>query len=203
MDPMILRAIERILAVAIGGLSICLGYRLFLAVPRQRDGSGSVKLPWNISVALARVGPGVFFALYGAVVVGYSLHGAIHMVERVEQGPNGQPVTLRESHALGAVAAAPGSGDSLAGRRLRGAGQVEFLNTLGQFLRQDIDPAERRAIQRQVTALKLAIMAPLWADDWGSESALRDWAEGQRQYPLPRESDAAAQFFRIGEEDSQ
>jgi hypothetical protein len=45
MDPITLRSLERILAVLIGGVSIVLGYRLFLAVPEQRDGSGTVRLP--------------------------------------------------------------------------------------------------------------------------------------------------------------
>ena len=77
MDPLILRSLERILSVAIGGLSIVLGYRLFLALPTQRDSEGSFKLPWNISVALTRVGPGVFFALFGAAVVALGLHSAV------------------------------------------------------------------------------------------------------------------------------
>ena len=39
-DPVLLRALERILAVAIGGMAIYFGYRMFLAVPDQRaDGS--------------------------------------------------------------------------------------------------------------------------------------------------------------------
>ena len=40
MDPISWRFIERILAVAIGGVSIYLGYRLFAQVPEQRDSDG-------------------------------------------------------------------------------------------------------------------------------------------------------------------
>jgi hypothetical protein len=40
-------------------MSILLGYRLFLALQQQRDSSGSVRLSWNISIALSRVGPGI------------------------------------------------------------------------------------------------------------------------------------------------
>jgi hypothetical protein len=37
MDLLQLRVIERVLAVIIGGMSIYLGYRLFIKVPRQKD----------------------------------------------------------------------------------------------------------------------------------------------------------------------
>src|SRR6266508_1579377 len=41
MDEVILRAIERLLAVVIGGLCVYLGYRLFLRIPEQKaDGKG-------------------------------------------------------------------------------------------------------------------------------------------------------------------
>jgi uncharacterized membrane protein YfcA len=67
-----LRLLERILSVVIGGLAIYLGYRLFLNVPEHRDSQGKVTLPWNTTVILSRVGPGVFFALFGAIVVSLS-----------------------------------------------------------------------------------------------------------------------------------
>ena len=55
------------------GSAIYLGYRLFRDVPQMTDSSGKVVLPWNVSVAVTRVGPGVFFALFGVVAVGTSL----------------------------------------------------------------------------------------------------------------------------------
>lgn len=212
MDPITLRAVERILAVAIGGIAICLGFRLFLAVPTQRDGSGSVKLPWNISVGLARVGPGVFFALFGALVVGYSLHGEIHMVYRPTTGvPMSSPpgtiaLPLAEVHGTGAVASVQTPSSTLAARRMNSASSVEFLNTLGRLLRSDLDEAQLRAVQTQTTALKLAVMQPLWGPDWGDASEFRDWVAPDASVPGPPQSktappqfEAAARFFRIGE----
>ena len=77
MDPLILtivtRAIERLLVVLAGGLAIYLGYRLFIAMPNAERGSGKVNLPGGVSIFLSRVGPGVFFSLFGAVVIGLSL----------------------------------------------------------------------------------------------------------------------------------
>jgi hypothetical protein len=37
MDEVILRAVERLLAVIIGGLSVYQGYRLFLCIPEQKE----------------------------------------------------------------------------------------------------------------------------------------------------------------------
>ena len=64
-----LRMIDRLLAVGIGGMSIYLGHRLFLALPAIRDASGEFHLPFDIRVILWRVGPGAFFALFGTAVV--------------------------------------------------------------------------------------------------------------------------------------
>ena len=48
MDLLQLRVIERVLAVVIGGLSIYLGYRLFVKLPKQKDSSGKVMLPGDL-----------------------------------------------------------------------------------------------------------------------------------------------------------
>lgn len=50
MDLLMLRVIERVLAVVIGGMSIYLGYRLFIKLPEQKDSSGKVVLPGGVSV---------------------------------------------------------------------------------------------------------------------------------------------------------
>lgn len=68
-----IRSFERILDTVIGGISIYLGYRLFLKLPEKTDSQGKVVLPGNISIYLSRVGPGVFFALFGAAVIALSL----------------------------------------------------------------------------------------------------------------------------------
>jgi hypothetical protein len=72
-----LRMIERLLAVGIGGMSIYLGYRLFLALPAIWDASGEFHLPLDIRVILWRVGPGAFFALFGTAVVALSLYASV------------------------------------------------------------------------------------------------------------------------------
>src|SRR5262245_7121886 len=79
MDLVSLRVLERVLAVLIGGMSIFLGYRLFIKLPRQKDSSGKVMLPGDISVFFSRIGPGVFFSLFGAAVVVVSLQQGLEL----------------------------------------------------------------------------------------------------------------------------
>ena len=54
--------------------------------------------------------------------------------------------------------------------------------------------AERPELERAVTAAKLALMEPLWAEDWGDVADFREWLE-KRGSP-PAGVQAAADFFR-------
>jgi hypothetical protein len=65
MELMHIRATERLLVVGTGALSIWLGYLLFRAVRATGESDAHIKLPGDVTVMLTRVGPGVFFALFG------------------------------------------------------------------------------------------------------------------------------------------
>ena len=54
MDLLYLRVIERVLAVLFGGLSIYLGYRLFIKLPEQKDSEGK---PQKVQVVNLLVTP--------------------------------------------------------------------------------------------------------------------------------------------------
>lgn len=71
----LLGASQRIIGVLIGGMLVYFGYRLFLSLPgkRGRDGgSGEFSLGRASMVKLSKVGPGVFFAIFGAGLIAYS-----------------------------------------------------------------------------------------------------------------------------------
>src|ERR1700737_1004028 len=57
-DPLLLRFIERLAAVLLGGMAIYLGYRLFQLVPESKESSGRGGLPWNGTVGVSKGGPG-------------------------------------------------------------------------------------------------------------------------------------------------
>lgn len=68
------RVIERLITVGFAGLSLVLGYRLFL-VTEQHNGELLAKTG-SYSLKMSRVAPGVFFAAFGCAVLSYSLFKA-------------------------------------------------------------------------------------------------------------------------------
>lgn len=74
-DPMVIavlfRSLERLLIMASGTLAIWLGYRLFDKVVSDTGSVAASRGEWSIK--LQRIGPGVFFALFGAAILGSSV----------------------------------------------------------------------------------------------------------------------------------
>lgn len=193
MDPSTLRALERILVVLASAMSIFLGYRLFLAIPRQQSGEGKLELPGGVSIFVTRVGPGVFFALFGAVVIAFSLHESITYAQedprsgaRITYSGIGQELAPREHEG--------GDADRLEVRL-----SLEFLNSLGALLREDLPPDDLVTVERRRRQIKLLLMSSVWDDDWGDWELFRLWAEGGALEPVPPQIAAAADYFRSGE----
>lgn len=67
----IFSSIERILIVLVAGMAMYLGYKLFQLSAQTESGLEGRYGSWHLR--LSKVGPGVFFALFGAVVLVYSL----------------------------------------------------------------------------------------------------------------------------------
>jgi|TARA_B100000315_G_C14516369_1_gene559357 hypothetical protein len=71
MDIEAIRAIERIVIVIFAGTSIVLGWHLFkIGVVSPQSGTLSGK---GFKVSLQKVGPGIFFSLYGSVILSVAL----------------------------------------------------------------------------------------------------------------------------------
>lgn len=71
MDLELLREVERILIACFGGMSLVLGWDLFRKGILDPSVGHFEKGEWRIS--LQKVGPGVFFALFGAAVLCFGL----------------------------------------------------------------------------------------------------------------------------------
>jgi len=184
MDPqsltILLGAFQRILSILIGGMLIYFGYRLFLSLPgkRGRDGgSGEFSLGGANKVKLSKVGPGVFFAIFGAGLIAYSF--AKPMKVNI---PGAAPSAQTSPAAQGAPNAA--SGFSYAGAisvpqtdedraRMRAETQHDIV-VLNRAL-ADTNASERPELERAVTKAKVSLMEPLWADDWGDIADFREW----------------------------
>lgn len=194
----LLRALERILAVLVGGISVYLGYRLFLKIPEQRGGEAKIEFPGNLSVYIARVGPGAFFALFGATIVGLAIFKGVTYYKESPNGDSEKPI-LAPSHTVYYGGLNPGERspeagqDELSRRRLEQAIGIEFLNTLTpETLARD------ETTRAHVTDIKLSLMELVWGPDWGSYDEFRIWAEAGASDPVPPLLRASVIYFRRG-----
>jgi hypothetical protein len=193
MDAIGLRGLERILAVLIGGLAIYLGYRLFARIPDNRDAEGKFTFPGGFSIWIARVGPGVFFALFGAAVVGLSFHYAVTY-------ENGQPRVQGPSvvRFWGAgTTASDADEDARTDARKLLRRDIAVLNTLPEQLASDLPAHDKANIERAIARIKLALMKPVWAEaeGWGTPENFERWQrEGDPADP-PKEIAEAVKYF--------
>jgi len=186
VDAITLRSIERIVAVVIGGVSIYLCYRLFLAMPERQEGEGKVLLPGGISIYMTRMGPGAFFALFGAIVVAISFHHAI----TYKESP-GIPLQSGEPSAVSRAYTGFGGADptqALQLSRLQMASDIKFLNTtLPQLLRKDLSKQNRTDVEILIPRLKLAMIKTVWGPDWGDFAKFKEWVESGATEPAPKD----------------
>lgn len=190
MDPLLLRFLERIAAVLVGGIAIYLGFRLFSRIPEQRDSAGKVALPWNTSIVMSRVGPGVFFALFGAIVVALALMRPLDVKE-----PAGG-----RSYSYGA-APALGNRDERADARISLRKQIAALNVIPGLLPADLPTHERAGVERELRRIKLRLMRPAWGDPeegFGAVEAFARWVEADERDAPPAGMEGALALYRYG-----
>ena len=187
MDPLLMRFIERILAVLAGGLAIWLGYRLFSSVPAQNDGKGTFKLPLNTSIVVTKVGPGVFFALFGAVTLCVALFKPLE-------------IETKDGSRVNYVTSVPAADKRADGRALLRR-EIATLNTIPGLLSPDLPPEERGDAARSLSRVKLLLLQPVWgepAEGFGSFSEFESWVDKGEPGPPPAHMDAALALYRYG-----
>ena len=185
MDPqslvIVLRMVERILGVVIGGLLIYFGYRLFLDVrgkSAREGGTGDFTLAGGNKLKLSKVGPGVFFALFGAGLIVFSLTRSVSLTTSGPATAGNPPAAKGAAAAVATVkfmgaTSVPETDDERLRRRAEVQSHIVALN-------KSVDRAgatERGELERAVTQGKVALMEPLWAEDWGDLADFREWLE--------------------------
>lgn len=205
MDPITLRAIERILVVLFGGLAIVLGYRLFLHVPERVEGAGKVTLPGGVSIFLTRLGPGAFFALFGATVIALSFRFTLSQstearVPALSSTGDSVPVSSYRNETTYFSQSSDLGEETLAMERAQLRGHLFLLNRLDDLLRSDLAPEQRADLESAIPRIKLAAMRSVWSDDWGDFARFRQWVEQEgASGPPPDGLAQAAAFFRHGD----
>jgi hypothetical protein len=161
------RMIERLLVVASAGVSVYLGYRLFLRIPDYKDAQGEIKLPaMNMSVTFSRVGPGVFFAIFGAAVL---LASYLHPITVEPQIQNPTPAGM-EAKSGKFEGASPTRDEQESSRKFVVAHTIRSLNGIVSTS-QPQNEQDRRAAIRDA---KLALMDLAWDSSWGDAAVFKE-----------------------------
>jgi hypothetical protein len=203
------RHLERLLIVLSGALAIVLGYRMFLAMPRRSEkGEGKLEMPGGISIYVTRVGPGVFFAMFGAAILGYGLYRGLS-VEVREQRPG-----VAAPGAAGVAATTVVTDRKLSSALPAGASPEEqardrtvALDTVGQLgrLATALDGAGGRALSQPqrldfgaaLTDARLRLLASVWDEgQWGPYTEFTAWVQSGESGPAPARAAPAARAYR-------
>jgi hypothetical protein len=86
------RVVERLLIVASGGLSLILGWHLFIRnITLEQSGE---LISGTLSIKLLKVGPGIFFALFGSVILGISISNTASIKQPENRHENNPTIPL-------------------------------------------------------------------------------------------------------------
>lgn len=209
----IMRAVERLVGVLIGGGSIYLGFRLFLALPNlSTDSEGKVELPGGISIYVSRVGPGVFFALFGSLLVGLSFTNVLSLDrDKVAQRSleKSSAVEVAEAAQSESFSYVSGSiGDTSVSldreplvRDLRTLRKLELALTnhlAGKGFTLGASDATSALIA--LPRVKRMMLHSVWDNDWGDYQQFAEWVrEGPTAPPPDNLANVVTEPFWQGE----
>jgi branched-subunit amino acid transport protein len=183
------RSAERVLLVLAGALAVYLGYRLFLAIPAADKSEGRINLPGGVSIFLTRIGPGVFFALFGCALIGYSVRQPIDF-----SIPVGVAAARSASTEAGPaqIVHYSGFGQGMPAGGLDPAVVVARLNGYLDDMRQRLDRPAAEELAAAIRAAKLAVMERGWKPEWGERETFARWVSTGADGDPPAERAAGA-----------
>jgi len=192
------------LALLTGALSLYLGYRLFQLTTIRGEGEAKIRLP-SFTIVLSRIGPGVFFALFGAAIIAYTLFRQIQYSEkdvlaatRPKSGSAGDVVSTQSSESKITGMAATGPDMSTERRhddQVSLRGEFAVLNRIEKSLDPTLSQDDHAQIVATIRTIKLSLMEKMWTQDWGDDSEFRKWIENGASAALPSSLNLAAQYF--------
>jgi hypothetical protein len=159
---MLFRGVERLAVVAAGVLLIYFGYRLFLTLPTVHGSDGELKMP-SASVTVSKVGPGVFFAVFGTFLLW-------QMAEKVIRFDLPAPTAMADAAPRPqAVFGTPVPADTQSLRLLRQ--DMAALNCLEARMLAAAPAELRMDMQRAVQRARAALIEGVWQPRWGGAEA--------------------------------
>jgi hypothetical protein len=164
----------RLLLILAGALLCCLGFRLFQQVPTS-TGAAEFSLSEHLKLNFSKVGPGVFFALFGAAILIQALANPVKLEREAGAGGAGQTterVAIAGQRAAASTGAAGPTAEEL-GRLLR------FMNGVTGLLRDNLSMEQRVTFENEQREVKLVLLAAGWDKRWGDFPGFAAWARGQ------------------------
>jgi hypothetical protein len=204
VDAMLLmRMVERLLGLLSGALCVVLGYRLFINLPEKTDSAGKVVLPGGVSIWLSRVGPGIFFALFGAAIVAYSFASTVRVTNeqvapRVSTDVPGEALAMRRQE-IAAMAGRPARSDTSEQTIIELRGAMADLNAAIDRLGRDAAPPERDRLIAGLQNAKVLLLRGAWVAAWGDPARFQSWINSGAQLPAPAGMDVPAGLYLAGQ----
>jgi hypothetical protein len=203
MDLIQFRGLERLIAVLIGAFCVYLGYKLFDKLPEKSDSSGKTILPGGISIYFSRVGPGIFFALFGAVIIIYSIITQVSINDPMFaiNASDKDSTRIRQITYFGNQ---KGIIDSTEIEKYRydTRDYILKLNQLTTSLNKSISDKSTKFDEQLVTdinimmpEIKHILMARVWAEDWGDYKNFKRWVKNKNYSDYPDAIKTAAEIF--------
>ena len=216
-DAFVLRALERILVIFCGGMSIYLGYRLFLDVPYAKEADGHFTFAKGVEVKLSRIGPGAFFALFGAALVAIVAYKSVTVsVEAASADRKNQQMETSRPEVSSAnvdseelLAAQTSSRISWSGatsgmsnttreqnlNRLRG--NLVTLAQLEGVVRQT-EGTDNPFLPAQIEELRRLLIEAEWEADLGDWQQFHSWLDNGQPTPPPPKLRIAVDLYNHG-----
>ena len=168
-----IRGAERVMIVIFAGLAIYFGYRLFLNLPLQNNQKGEIEMP-GIKVVMARVGPGVFFAGFGTVILVSSYMNPIEIITPdIEiRGEFNTDTPAPKMGALPTLNTEPVNEQD----RSRAILAVQIINCLPGYAKKANSPLLPDDINIAARDAKVSLLQSVWYEDkWGDFSEFTAW----------------------------
>jgi len=207
VDAMLLmRMVERLLGLLSGALCVVLGYRLFINLPEKTDSSGKVVLPGGVSIWLSRVGPGIFFALFGAAIVAYSFASTVRVTNEQSAASSqassdtpGAALAMRRQE-IAAMSARAAKSDTTEQMLIELRGSMTDLNAAIDRLGRDVAPPERDRLVSGLQNAKVLLLRSAWMPAWGDPARFQSWINSGAQLPALAGMDVPAGLYLAGQQ---
>ncbi len=78
--------------------------------------------------------------------------------------------------------------------------EIEFLNTLSHYVREDLSEKDQNSFRTHTRNIKLLLINTVWGPDWGDVEMFKLWVESGEADQVPEGLAKPANYYRYGQE---